>query len=167
MILVRNNKEFNSLNGNLFFSMENSSLIKEILKEKGYEDISNISCGTLERLIKSLKEKYDKNQKKNRNENVEEDNRTILAPWLNKNIAISFQTIHKSKGLEADEVIVLGNNDEIYGFPTKVQDDSILEYLLPKKEKFLFAEERRLFYVALTRTKNHTYLIIDEDNPFR
>ena len=165
MILVRNNKEFNSLNGNLFFSMENSSLIKEILKEKGYEDISNISCGTLERLIKSLKEKYDKNQKKNRNENVEEDNRTILAPWLNKNIAISFQTIHKSKGLEADEVIVLGNNDEIYGFPTKVQDDSILEYLLPKKEKFLFAEERRLFYVALTRTKNHTYLIIDEDKP--
>ena len=39
-------------------------------------------------------------------------------------------------------------------------DDPVLDLIMPKSEKFEFAEERRLFYVALTRTKNKTYLIV-------
>ena len=39
------------------------------------------------------------------------------------------------------------------------------KYILPKKEKCMYSEERRLFYVALTRTKNETYLFVKKDNP--
>ena len=55
----------------------------------------------------------------------------------------------------------LSNN--YYGFPNKKNED--LNSLLLPKEKYLYEEERRLFYVALTRTKNNVYLLVDRDNP--
>lgn len=77
---------------------------------------------------------------------------------------ISFLTIHRSKGLEADNVILLlqgGRN----GFPNAIADDPLLELVLTEQEPYPFAEERRLFYVALTRTRNRTFIITDESNP--
>ena len=75
----------------------------------------------------------------------------------------NFKTIHKSKGLEEENVIILNLSNNIYGFPNKKKDD--LSSLLLPKEKYLYEEERRLFYVALTRTKNYVYLFVDKDNP--
>jgi DNA helicase-4 len=71
---------------------------------------------------------------------------------------LQFMSVHASKGKEADYVIVLGMNNGKYGFPSQKKSDPILEFLLPKKEQFPEAEERRLFYVALTRAKHRVYL---------
>ncbi|WP_225037272.1 UvrD-helicase domain-containing protein [Winogradskyella sp. SM1960] len=78
-------------------------------------------------------------------------------------IDIKYITVHKSKGLEADNVIVLNLKNHLLGFPNKMTDDPMLSLLLSDDEAFRFAEERRLFYVALTRTKNEVVLLIPTD----
>lgn len=80
----------------------------------------------------------------------------------NLNIKIRYLTVHKSKGLEEENVIVLNMIDKIDGFPNKMKDDRILR-LVTKYEKYKFAEERRLFYVALTRTRNKVYLLTEKN----
>lgn len=80
-----------------------------------------------------------------------------------ENVDIKFITVHKSKGLEADNVIVLNLKNDLYGFPNKLTDDPIISLLLSAPEACRFAEERRLFYVALTRTKNKVYLLTPEN----
>ena len=51
------------------------------------------------------------------------------------------------------------------GFPNKIVDDRILRLVSKSYDKFLYSEERRLFYVALTRTKNKVYLLVPKKNP--
>lgn len=80
-----------------------------------------------------------------------------------EDIDIKYITVHKSKGLEADNVIVLNLKNHLLGFPNKMTDDPMLSLLLNDDEEFRFAEERRLFYVALTRTKNEVVLLIPTD----
>ena len=77
-----------------------------------------------------------------------------------EDIDIKYITVHKSKGLEADNVIILNLKNHLLGFPNKMTDDPMLSLLLSDDEAFRFAEERRLFYVALTRTKNEVVLLI-------
>lgn len=85
-----------------------------------------------------------------------------------KNLQIEFLTVHKSKGLEADYVIVKDVISGIYGFPTEITDDPILNIVLSKEENFLHAEERRLFYVAITRAKKGVYVLTKngKESPF-
>ncbi|WP_316846488.1 UvrD-helicase domain-containing protein [Pedobacter psychrodurus] len=84
-----------------------------------------------------------------------------------EDVEINFLTVHKSKGAEADNVILLNLKNDWLGFPNKVTDDPILSLLLSDDESYRFAEERRLFYVALTRTKNEVVLLIpNEASPF-
>lgn len=78
---------------------------------------------------------------------------------------ISFRTIHSAKGLEADHVILVNCSQGGYGFPSTISDDPILGYLLSKPEDYPYAEERRLFYVALTRAKKHVHILYDKDSP--
>lgn len=72
---------------------------------------------------------------------------------------IEFMTVHAAKGKEADFVVVLGLDRGEFGFPSEKPTDSVLELLLPDQEPFPFAEERRLFYVALTRARHRVYLV--------
>jgi len=70
-------------------------------------------------------------------------------------------TMHRSKGLTSDQVIVFGLRERL--FPSKGKPSHwIFEYFRLDSiiEKIPFAEERRLFYVALTRTKNKVYLVV-------
>jgi DNA helicase-4 len=78
---------------------------------------------------------------------------------------IEFLTIHKSKGLEADYVIILQCNKDIYGFPSLISDDPVLNYALTKGDNFPYGEERRLFYVAITRAKIKTIVLYDRRFP--
>lgn len=78
-------------------------------------------------------------------------------------INIKYLTVHKSKGTEADNVIILNLRNHLLGFPNKMTDDPILSLLLSEEEEYRFAEERRLFYVALTRTKNEVILLIPSE----
>lgn len=78
-------------------------------------------------------------------------------------VGVKFATVHQAKGTEADYTIVVDLIDERWGFPSQINDDPILELLLPPShgEALPFAEERRLFYVALTRARNGAYLVTD------
>ena len=78
---------------------------------------------------------------------------------------IEFLTIHKSKGLESDYVILLQCNKDTYGFPSLVSDDPVLNYVLTKSDQFPYGEERRLFYVAITRAKMKTLVLYDKRFP--
>lgn len=91
-------------------------------------------------------------------------NNKIIAP-LYPNLNIEFLTVHSAKGLGADEVILLHCNNSIYGFPTKKEVDTILKNVESIDISYPYAEERRLFYVALTRTKNHVYILYPKNNP--
>lgn len=82
--------------------------------------------------------------------------------YKKRELDIIYMTIHQSKGLEFDEVIVINLEDRVYGFPSKINDDSILRYV-KSSDEYPYAEERRLFYVALTRTKNNVYLLTPND----
>ena len=80
-------------------------------------------------------------------------------------LQIDFMSVHKSKGLEADNVILLNFKNDKLGFPNQIADDKVLNLVLTNAEDFKFAEERRLFYVAITRTKNRTFILTDNRNP--
>lgn len=76
-----------------------------------------------------------------------------------------FLTVHQAKGLEADYVILLNCNSGTYGFPSAIEDDPVLSYVLSDSDQFRFAEERRLFYVAITRSSKHTFILYDDKKP--
>ena len=76
-------------------------------------------------------------------------------------LAFSWKTIHGSKGLEADYVIVVGLCSGKYGFPSEIEDDPLLRLVLGNPECHPNAEERRLLYVALTRARRHAYLLAE------
>ncbi len=78
---------------------------------------------------------------------------------------ITFMTAHASKGLGYDNVIVINGRNETYGFPSKIEDDPVLSLVVREDTSIQYAEERRLFYVAMTRTKNRVYFIAPEQNP--
>ena len=67
------------------------------------------------------------------------------------NLKIRFLTAHRSKGLEDDYVIITNCSSGTYGFPSEISDDPLLNFLLSKADQFPNGEERRLFYVAMTR----------------
>ena len=80
-----------------------------------------------------------------------------------KKANIEFATVHRSKGLEFDEVIIINAIDDTFGFPSKIKDDPIFSIINEKANRY--AEERRLFYVALTRTKNKVYIVVPQSKP--
>ncbi len=77
-------------------------------------------------------------------------------------IPLRYLTAHKSKGLESDQVILINLENKTLGFPSQIEDPTIIKGI-KKEENFLYAEERRLFYVALTRTKNYVFLLIPKN----
>ena len=91
------------------------------------------------------------------------DIRALRKTW--PNLAISFRTVHASKGMEADYVVLLGLNGGQYAFPTEIVDDPLLDLVLSRPETVANAEERRLFYVALTRARRHVFLIAGDGRP--
>ena len=79
-------------------------------------------------------------------------------------LRLSFMTAHGSKGSQADYVVVLGLCAGRYGFPSEVVDDPLLDLVLATPEEHPNAEERRLFYVAITRAKRQVYLLAEGDS---
>lgn len=76
-----------------------------------------------------------------------------------KHIDIEFMTIHRAKGLEADYVIINNVFDGTTGFPSQIADHEVLNLVLQHPESYPLAEERRLMYVAMTRTRNKVFII--------
>ena len=74
---------------------------------------------------------------------------------------IDFLTVHSAKGLGYDQVVLLNVLDDAYGFPSKIEDHEVIKLVRGTEERSSvdYPEERRLFYVALTRTKNKVYIM--------
>ena len=82
-----------------------------------------------------------------------------------KGVNIKYLTVHKSKGLECENVVLLKMSDDYLGFPAKIKNNYLFDSINDSKEDILYAEERRLFYVALTRTKERIYILVPRRNP--
>lgn len=80
-------------------------------------------------------------------------------------IELEYMTVHRAKGLGYDNVIIINTIDAVYGFPSQVQEDPVLKYVMNSDMSIDWAEERRLFYVALTRTKNRVYIVTPQQRP--
>ncbi|KRB50392.1 helicase IV [Rhizobium sp. Root708] len=80
-------------------------------------------------------------------------------------LRISFKTIHASKGLEADHVIVLNADSGRMGFPSEIVDDPLLTLVSPDEELFENAEERRVMYVAMTRARRTLTIMASNSRP--
>lgn len=81
------------------------------------------------------------------------------------NLKLDFLTAHKSKGLEADYVIIAYLNSGFWGFPSEMQNDPILNLVLTEPDTYPDSEERRVFYVAMTRAKKKVFFVAEKKNP--
>ena len=80
---------------------------------------------------------------------------------------LTFLTAHRSKGLGYDNVIIINAVNATYGFPSKIEDDPVMKLVIREDHSIEYAEERRLFYVAMTRTKNRVYIAVPKRRPSR
>ena len=83
------------------------------------------------------------------------------------NANITFMTAHSSKGLGYDNVVLINMFEGKFGFPCQIEDDPIIKLVMHEDKSMPFAEERRLFYVAMTRTKNRVYIATPKHRPSR
>lgn len=72
---------------------------------------------------------------------------------------VTFRTVHGSKGLEADYIVIPNLSNGVYGFPSRIADDPVLDIAMANPDDYPHAEERRLLYVALTRARREVVLI--------
>jgi DNA helicase IV len=84
--------------------------------------------------------------------------------FYDEGIKVQARTIHASKGLEAKVVFILGLTEGNGGFPDIWLEDRIFQIIKKANHDLLLEEERRLFYVAITRAKDKLYLITEKGN---
>lgn len=80
-------------------------------------------------------------------------------------LRMAFMTAHSSKGLTYDNVIIINGMNDLNGFPSKREDDPVMDLVIKRDRAIDYAEERRLFYVALTRTSHRVYILAPETRP--
>ncbi len=138
-----------------YYDKDKTLTLYEIFKEI-YKEKSDASILLLGRNNKDL-------DKINKMTYSKKDGKLIFLSYETFNV--TFKTVHSSKGLEDEYVILLNADDCTNGFPNKIEDDRVLNLVLSEKDEYKFSEERRLFYVALTRTKSKCYIIVDAHRP--
>jgi len=92
------------------------------------------------------------------------DSPSYARMFQEEGIKVQARTIHASKGLEAKVVFILGMTEGNGGFPDIWLEDRIFQIIKKANHDLLLEEERRLFYVALTRAKEKLYLITEKGN---
>lgn len=163
----RNSQEIVDIAGN--FVMKNKKQIKKIIHaHKNLEKPIKIvyyqnQKETFKKLIVYLKENKQNNililgrNNKDIYRVINHDNELKI-----DNMNLYYLTVHKSKGLEEENIIILNMENDIMGFPSKLQSPDIINLIYQENEIIKYEEERRLFYVALTRSKNYVYLLANE-----
>ena len=84
--------------------------------------------------------------------------------FYKEGIKVQAKTIHASKGLEAKVVFIHGLTEGNGGFPDIWSEDRIFQIIKKANHDLLLEEERRLFYVAITRAKDKLFLITEKGN---
>ena len=90
---------------------------------------------------------------------VQEKDNVIVFPER-PDLKMEFITAHKSKGLQADYVFILNTKNKGLGFPSKIQNEPVIQMLVENSDVYPYAEERRLFYVAMTRARKKVWLLV-------
>ncbi|MBP3765856.1 MAG: UvrD-helicase domain-containing protein [Bacilli bacterium] len=165
----RNSQELIDIAGS--FVMKNKHQLKKNLKSnKHLKDPVEIIYYKDKLEFKKLLDSIDMNDLLVLGRNNNDINDFIDDSFKYKNYIYSYKdnkfkymTVHKSKGLESNNVVILNMSNNILGFPSQIKEEKILKYIT-KYEKYPFSEERRLFYVALTRSKNKVYLFTPINN---
>ena len=106
---------------------------------------------------------FDVNVFKNSDLTIHETKDRIYVSYGQRKM--DFMTVHQSKGLECDFIILLNCNGGMVGFPSQISDSPVLKYVLSEPDAYAFSEERRVFYVGITRAKKHTWVLYDINNP--
>lgn len=119
-------------NATVFFLGRYNSDLQELLKD------GNLKINSVQSVNEEEKEIYYKNR---------------------TDLKMKFLTVHRAKGLQADYIFIINNKDGPHGFPCKIKNPKIVELLLDNSEDFPEAEERRLYYVALTRAKEKVFFV--------
>ncbi|SEG89352.1 UvrD-helicase domain-containing protein [Marinobacterium lutimaris] len=83
-------------------------------------------------------------------------------PPVFSHIEVRSMTFHRAKGLEADYTVLLDVSEGNFGVPSRIEDDELLQLVIPFPETYPYAEERRLFYVALTRASRGVFLLTNQ-----
>lgn len=107
---------------------------------------------------------------------LEEEKKVMVLSRYNKDLEIvkkiehngidtRYLTVHMSKGLEEDVVVLIKFSNDYLGFPSKIENNRLLSLINDSDEDIPYAEERRLFYVALTRCKRRIFILVPRDNP--
>ncbi|MHB8260719.1 MAG: UvrD-helicase domain-containing protein [Bacteroidia bacterium] len=84
--------------------------------------------------------------------------------FKNEGLKVNGKTIHSAKGLEAKVVFIIGLTEGYGGFPDIWLEDRIFQVIKKANHDLLLEEERRLFYVAITRAKDKLFLITEKGN---
>ncbi len=102
----------------------------------------------IEELISSIQDYTDMNKDSSLSMFLEEVSLlTDIDRWNDQNDCISLMTVHSAKGLEFPVVFVCGMEEMLFPHASYLESDSEMD------------EERRLFYVALTRSMQRVYLL--------
>ena len=134
-------------------------VVQDLLEIYGEEKLTKLQLQIISRFNNDAFFLKDANEAQIENDSLE---------WRldsGNNLHFDFCSIHKSKGITRDIVVVLNMNNSLRGMPAQRENDPLIDMLLSDQEKYPFAEERRLFYVALTRARLATYLIAKEKTP--
>ncbi len=167
----RNPQELIDISGH--FIMRNNHQIKKELKSSFHLSkpvkvyYTNNHIKTLKEILSFNKETIFVLGRNNKDINYYVDDSYIKLDnnyYKYNNTTFRYLTIHKSKGLEADNIIIININNNYNSLPSKIRDEKLLKYVKCTKEYYPYDEERRLFYVALTRTKNYVYIITPYNN---
>ncbi len=171
----RNSQELIDISGK-FILKNTKQLEKQLHSNKHLDNPVELVSYENDKVIK-LKQILDKLEEENKNYKIlllgrfNDDIDEVLNDFefkrgiddeiIYKNLHLVYLTVHSSKGLGFDQVILLNGIDGIKGFPAKIMDTPLIKILLPINNELIeYPEERRLFYVALTRTKNKVYILI-------
>ena len=152
---LNNVVEVYSYDDKLFIdATHNKSMLLDSVIDKIYSDNNKGNILLLERYNNDIDSVMDSDY-------FIKKNSSRIINKRHSDIEIDYLTIHKSKGLEYDNCILINAINDKYGFPSKIEDEDIIKILKPSMEEDIsYPEERRLFYVALTRTKNKLYILV-------
>ena len=177
----RNSQELINIAGD-FIQKNKNQIKKELISNKTLENPITILkykknnfnkelIKTIDYIIKKYGEeknililgRYKFDIKKIDNSNIIKNNNSLIYK-ISPKTNIDFLTVHSSKGLGYDNVILINADNKKFGFPSKIKTKSLFKPLLTTDETIKYAEERRLFYVALTRTKNEIIILTRKHN---
>jgi len=159
----RSNQELITIAGN-FIQKNKEQWSKTLVSQKHQKNpIEIIYTQNEVKTIEKLQEQISKDKTIFILGRTNEEEKTFKKLKNKKNC--KFYTVHRAKGLEADIVIVLNMTNHVLGFPSLLEETNFTKFILSKKEIYPYAEERRLFYVAMTRAKEKVYLLTNRENP--